>query len=375
MTSPAPNEQNNIEPNKVDPEPNNAVKSVKTKKRRRSKAARNPLVILANLVFSLLILAALGAGFGIYYLKKTFNDQGPLQQAEVIWIKPGTGIKEISTMLASSNIISNDQIFVYGIGWEQKTKALKAGEYEIPAHASMRDVMNILVLGRSIEHSITIPEGWTVTQALNRIGSNEILTGDLANEKMPPEGGLMADTVTFLRGTTRADIVRRLQQKQDKLVKDIWATRAADLPIKNINEFVTLASIVEKETGIASERPQVAAVFVNRLRKNMRLQSDPTIIYGLFGGTGKPSGRPIYRSDIDKETPYNTYRINGLPPTPIAIPGKDALMAVANPPKTEDLYFVADGTGGHAFAKTLDEHNQNVRKWREVERSGSTAPN
>lgn len=373
MTSPAPEEQKKMENKEANIAADNAVKGKKAKK--RSKAARNPFIILANLIFSLLILVALGAGFSIYYLKQTFNSPGPLQQAETIWIKQGTGIKEISTMLVNRDIISNDQIFVYGIGWEQKTKALKAGEYEIPAHASMRDVMDILVLGRSIEHTITIPEGWTVTQAVERIAANDILTGDLDKSKLPPEGSLMADTITFLRGTNRTDVMRRLQQKQDKLVKDIWATRAPDLPIKNINEFVTLASIVEKETGIASERPQVAAVFINRLRKNMRLQSDPTIIYGLFGGEGKPSGRPIYRSDIDKETPYNTYKINGLPPTPIAIPGKDALMAVANPPKTDDLYFVADGTGGHAFAKTLDEHNQNVKKWREVERSNNPSPN
>lgn len=375
MTSPAPEEQKKMENKEASIAADNAIKGEKAKIKKRSKAARNPFIILANLIFSLLILVALGAGFSIYYLKQTFNSPGPLQQAETIWIKQGTGIKEISTMLFNRDIISNDQIFVYGIGWEQKTKALKAGEYEIPAHASMRDVMDILVLGRSIEHTITIPEGWTVTQAVERIAANDILNGDLDKSKLPPEGSLMADTITFLRGTNRTDIVRRLQQKQDKLVKDIWATRAADLPIKNINEFVTLASIVEKETGIASERPQVAAVFINRLRKNMRLQSDPTIIYGLFGGNGKPSGRPIYRSDIDKETPYNTYKINGLPPTPIAIPGKDALMAVANPPKTDDLYFVADGTGGHAFAKTLDEHNQNVRKWREVERGATTTPN
>ena len=178
----------------------------------------------------------------------------------------------------------------------------------------------------------------------------------------------MANTVNFTRGTTREQIVKRLREGQQKLVADIWAKRSADLPIKNINDFVTLASIVEKETGIPSERPQVAAVFYNRLEKNMRLQSDPTVIYGLFGGKGKPSDRPIYQSDLDKETPYNTYKINGLPPTPIANPGKDALEAVANPPKTDALYFVADGTGGHVFSKTLDEHNANVRKWRALQK-------
>ena len=153
----------------------------------------------------------------------------------------------------------------------------------------------------------------------------------------------------------------------DAVLEAEWRERRADLPLHDAYDALVLASIVEKETGIASERPQVAAVFLNRLERGMRLQSDPTVIYGLFGGEGKPSDRPIYRSDLDKETPYNTYRINGLPPGPIANPGRAALEAVANPARTEDLYFVADGTGGHAFARTLDEHNANVRRWRRLE--------
>jgi UPF0755 protein len=156
--------------------------------------------------------------------------------------------------------------------------------------------------------------------------------------------------------------------QQKKLVEDVWARRNSDLPIDTVDEFVTLASIVEKETGKGDERSRVAAVFMNRLKKGMRLQSDPTIIYGLFGGKGKPADRPIYQSDLDKPTPYNTYIIDGLPPTPIANPGRAALEAVANPSETNELYFVADGTGGHVFASTLEEHNQNVARWRELEK-------
>jgi len=157
------------------------------------------------------------------------------------------------------------------------------------------------------------------------------------------------------------------------LIEQVWAKRDADLPIKTVEEFVTMASIVEKETGKDDERAHVASVFMNRLQKGMRIQSDPTIIYGLFGGDGKPADRPIYQSDLKKETPYNTYIIRGLPPGPIANPGKAALEAVANPWRTEDLYFVADGTGGHVFAKTLDEHNANVRRWRKIEAERAAA--
>ena len=185
---------------------------------------------------------------------------------------------------------------------------------------------------------------------------------------MPAEGMLAADTQRFTRGTRRQQIIDRMVAHQKELIDEIWQRRVADLPLKDVNEFVTLASIVEKETGKGDERSRVAAVFINRLKRGMRLQSDPTIIYGLFGGKGKPSDRPIFQSDIEKPTAYNTYVIDGLPPTPIANPGRAALEAVANPSRTNDLYFVADGTGGHVFADTLDQHNENVARWREIEK-------
>ena len=227
----------------------------------------------------------------------------------------------------------------------------------------MREIMELLKSGKSVMYSLTIPEGLTVEQAMQRIADQAALTGDMP-AALPLEGSLATDTLRFTRGATRQQMVDKLLADQKKLVDDVWQRRAADLPLANVEDFVTLASIVEKETGRGDERSRVAAVFLNRLAKGMRLQSDPTIIYGLFGGKGKPADRPIYQSDIQKPTPYNTYLINGLPPTPIANPGRAALEAVANPSKTDDLYFVADGTGGHVFAATLEEHNENVARYR-----------
>ena len=219
-----------------------------------------------------------------------------------------------------------------------KGGVLKAGEYEIKAGASMRDIMELLESGKSVLASLTIPEGLTVEQAFQRIAEHEALTGDMPAE-IPPEGSLIADTQRFTRGATRQQIIDKMLADQKRLVESIWNRRVSGLPLADINEFVTLASIVEKETGVADERSRVAAVFINRLNKGMRLQSDPTILYGLFGGKGRPADRPIYQSDIDKPTPYNTYVINGLPPGPIANPGRDSLEAVANPSKTERPLF------------------------------------
>jgi UPF0755 protein len=333
---------------------------------KRSRKARSQTVIFMNFIMSLMVFAAVGAGLAAYYGKHEFEKAGPASDAATFVVKRGTGMGDVATQLESRNLITDARVFRYGAKILKLEDKLKAGEYEIRAGASMRDILASLSSGKSVLHSLTIPEGLTVMQILTRIGENEVLTGDMPAE-VPPEGSLLADTQRFSRGTTRAEIIQKLMNDQKRLVDDIWARRQPDLPVKDINEFVTLASIVEKETGKADERPRVAGVFINRLNKGMRLQSDPTIIYGIYGGRGKPADVPIRRSDIDKATPYNTYQIDGLPPTPIANPGKDALEAVANPSKTEDLFFVADGTGGHVFAATLEEHNENVVRWREIE--------
>mgnify|MGYP003542223513 CR=1 FL=1 len=333
---------------------------------KRSRKARSQTVIFLNFIMSVMVFAAIGAGLGAYYGKREFEKAGPAADAATFVVKRGSGVGDVATQLENRNLITDARVFRYGAKILKLENKLKAGEYEIRAGASMRDILASLSSGKSVLHSLTIPEGLTVMQILTRIGENEVLTGDMPAD-VPPEGSLLADTQRFSRGTTRAEIVQKLMNDQKKLVDEIWARRQPNLPIKDINEFVTLASIVEKETGKADERPRVAGVFINRLNKGMRLQSDPTIIYGIYGGRGKPADVPIRRSDIDKQTPYNTYQIDGLPPTPIANPGKDALEAVANPSKTEDLFFVADGTGGHVFAPSLDEHNENVARWREIE--------
>ncbi len=343
------------------------------KKRKRSRHARSQIVVFANFMLSMLVFLVIGMGALFYFGKVQFTTEGPLSQDSTFFVKRGSGIIEISDQLERADLITDARIFRYGARAYGLEKSMKAGEYAIPARASMRDIMNIFVEGKSLMHSVTIPEGLTVQQIFDRIANSELLSGDLPKE-LPVEGSLVADTLSFTRGTPREEVVNRLKTAQAKLVDEVWAKRRDGLPVKDKNEFVTLASIVEKETGVASERPHVASVFVNRLNTGMRLQSDPTIIYGIFGGRGKPADRPIYKSDIEKETAYNTYIIKGLPPTPIANPGRDALEAVANPLDTQDLYFVADGTGGHVFAATLKEHNENVRKWREVERQRKENP-
>lgn len=339
---------------------------------RRSKRSRSQFVVFLNFVMSAVVLVAIAGFAAVWYGKHLFEAQGPLPTADTVMVRDGAGSIEIAELLERRGMITDARVFRLGLRAHENDSRLRAGEYAIPAHASMRDIMDLLVSGRSILHSVTIPEGLTVMQALKRIAEAEHLAGDMPAESLE-EGMLAADTIRFSRGMQRQEVIARLKADQQTLVESIWARRSPDLPLKDLNEFVTLASIVEKETGRGDERSRVASVFINRLQKGMRLQSDPTIVYGIFGGEGKPSDRPIYRSDIDKPTPYNTYTINGLPPGPIAIPGRASLEAVANPSKTDDLYFVADGTGGHVFAKTLEDHNANVARWRQIERQRAAA--
>ncbi len=336
--------------------------------KKRSRRARSQIVVFANFLFSLVVLVVLAAAAAVYLGKITFNQPGPTEVTTNYVVKSGTGFAEIADGLERRGIISDARVFKYAVRAYGFQNDMKAGEYEIKARASMHEIMDLLRSGKSVLHSLTIPEGLTVDQIFERIREDEVLTGELPS-MMPEEGSLFANTLRFSRGTTREEIVKKMQADQKKLVEDIWERRDPSIPVKTIDEFVTLASIVEKETGKADERPRVAAVFINRLNKKMRLQSDPTIIYGLFGGKGKPSDRPILKSDLETPTPYNTYTMNGLPPGPIANPGRDALEAVAHPSQTKDLYFVADGTGGHVFAETLEEHNDNVKRWREVEKN------
>ena len=243
---------------------------------------------------------------------------------------------------------------------------LKPGEYEFRKNASLRDVIGTIVEGKVVQHAVTIPEGLTSEQIVARLSDNDIFTGSVS--EMPREGTLLPETYKFPRGTTREQVIQRMQQSQKRVLAEIWERRNPDIPVKTPEQLVTLASIVEKETGKADERSRVAAVFVNRLRQKMKLQSDPTIIYGLVGGKGT-LGRPIKRSEIMQPSPYNTYVVDGLPPGPIANPGRASLEATANPARTRDLFFVADGTGGHTFTETYDQHQKNVAKLRAMEKA------
>ncbi len=332
----------------------------------RSRKARSQVVVFLNFVMTAVVLLTVVAVGMVYYATEAYHEPGPLQTNTNFIVRNGAGIAEIAANLERGNVVSDGRIFRFVSQAYLDNDTLKAGEYEIKAHATMKEIMELLKSGRSILYSVSLPEGLTVKQMFARLLDDPVLEGDLP-AGLPAEGTLRPDTYKFSRGTKRAEILQQMMTAQEKLVDQIWERRDSDLPIKTRAEFLTLASIVEKETGRADERPRVASVFINRLEKNMRLQSDPTIIYGIFGGDGKPADRPIYKSDLDRETPYNTYVIRGLPPTPIANPGRAALEAVANPSRTPDLYFVADGTGGHIFAETLDEHNANVKRWRKVE--------
>ncbi|WP_084174513.1 endolytic transglycosylase MltG [Afifella pfennigii] len=333
----------------------------------RSRQAKHPLVVTLNFFIMIAVLGVLFVAGALYFGKQRFLAEGPLEEPKTVLISRGSGVETIARQLKRNNVIDNELVFTMGVRLYDVGGSLQWGEYLFEPRVSMREVMEILSSGKSILHSVTIPEGLTSAEIVARLKANEVLVGDI--EEMPPEGSLLPETYKFTRGMTRQQIVDQMRRAHDRLVDEIWSRRQPGLPVEDKGEFVTLASIVEKETGKADERPRVAAVFINRLQRGMRLQSDPTIIYGIFGGEGKPSDRPILRSDIDTKTDYNTYQIDGLPPGPIANPGRAALEAVANPSRTDDLYFVADGTGGHVFATTLDEHNRNVARWRRIERA------
>lgn len=311
-------------------------------------------------------LAALGAL--LYHL---YDRPGPLGVSRTVAIPKGEGRIEIAERLEREGVISNRWAFIAShlmqnwLGREGKRLELKAGEYEIKKNASMREVAELIAEGKSVLYKISLPEGLTSQQIVERLKAEPNLTGDIT--EVPAEGTLLPDTYRFSKGMARQEIVDRMKSEQQRLLASLWESRVADLPIDSPEKAVILASIVEKETGRADERHRVAGVFVNRLRKPMRLQSDPTIIYGIVGGQGS-LGRPITRDDIEQKTAYNTYRINGLPPGPICNPGRPAIEATLNPAKTTDLYFVADGSGGHKFSATLDEHNDAVANWRKVER-------
>jgi UPF0755 protein len=289
---------------------------------------------------------------------------GPLAADKVVVIEREDDGGPIGDQLEHAGVIDSAIWFSAMTLIDGSRGALKRGEYAFRAGASLRQVEAELISGKVVLHSLTIPEGLTSDQVVERLRDNDVLVGEI--KEPPREGSILPETYKFARGETRQALLSVMEKAQAKAVDEIWAKRAPDLPIKSPGELVTLASIVEKETGKADERPRVAGVFINRVRRHMKLESDPTIVYGLAFGKGT-LGHPISKAELEMATPYNTYIISGLPPGPICNPGKAALEAVANPTASKELFFVADGTGGHAFAETLDQHLKNVAHWRQIE--------
>ncbi len=318
---------------------------------------------LLSLLVSLAMLALItGAGL-LWYGQQRFEAPGPATAALEVEIPPGSGLNAIARRLEAAGAIESADIFRLGTRVLRAERGLKAGEYAIAPGASMADILAQLQGGDIIERRVTVPEGLTSLQIVRLLRETPRLTGEI--EAIPPEGSLAPETYFFTAGESRADLLARMRAAQVEILDTLWESRAPDLPFDTKEEALILASIVEKETGVSSERARVAGVFVNRLRRGMRLQTDPTVIYGIAGGEGLD--RPISRADLRDRNPYNTYVIDGLPPTPIAHPGRASIAATLNPAGTTDLYFVADGTGGHAFARTLAEHNRNVQRWRRIE--------
>ncbi|HRX39002.1 MAG TPA: endolytic transglycosylase MltG, partial [Parvularculaceae bacterium] len=311
------------------------------------------------------LLATASLGVGGYFAYREAAKPGPLAENTVILLRPGVSVSTIADELEAAGAVRYPALFIAVVRVKGVQSVLKAGEYEIPAEASVLDIVDLLVKGKSILHTLTAAEGLTTAQILRIIEGDEILAGEIT--LTPAEGELLPETYSYTRGETRDGVIRMMMKARNDVLDELWDGRALDLPFNTRDEAVILASIVEKETAVPDERPLIASVYVNRLKKGMRLESDPTVIYGVTGG--EPLKRGLRVSELKKETPYNTYVVKGLPPTPIANPGRAAIEAVLNPADTDYIFFVADGTGGHAFSSTLAEHNRNVIRWRQVERN------
>jgi UPF0755 protein len=318
---------------------------------------------LGALLGIVLLVAAFGGGTAWWALH-VFDAPGPNADDVVVVLPRGIGLQGIGERLGQAGVIAHPEAWALTVKALGEGQGLKAGEYRFRSRITPREAMLKLRDGDVVIRRLTVPEGWTTRQALALIAATEGLDGPTPDGI--EEGSLLPETYRFSWGDQRSQMVERMRRGMAEAIDRLWLGRADNLPFKTRREALVLASIVEKETGLASERPRIAAVFVNRLRLGMKLQSDPTVIYGLTRGAG-PLDRPLSRADLAQGTPWNTYAIDALPPTPIALPGLDAIRAVLNPDRTDDLYFVADGSGGHAFAKSLADHNRNVARYRALQ--------
>ena len=322
--------------------------------------------LAANALTILIVLGIALAGV-IAWGVNQYRAEGPLTEPTEVSIPRGASLPRAAEILAEAGAISDPRIFRLGARYGDMQARIQAGEFEIPAGASMESVLRCLVdqsTCRRVIYQVTVVEGSTSWQVVQQLNAIDTLTGEIT--EIPPEGTLAPETYQTNRGDDRAAILKRMRDAQSAILETAWANRAEGLPISSPEEALILASIIEKETGVPEERRRVASVFVNRLKRGMRLQTDPTVIYGITEGKGV-LGRGLTRSELDRRTDWNTYQIDGLPPTPIANPGRASIEAAVNPLETRDLYFVADGSGGHAFAENLGEHTRNVQKWRRIE--------
>ncbi len=305
-----------------------------------------------------------GAG-GAWYGRAAYNRPGPLENSRAVLVPHGS-LGQVGEALVQAGVVENVLAFRAAAILTFLNGPLHAGELAFLEHASLREVLLVLRTAKPVQHKLTIPEGLTAVQIARLLGKSEALTGD---DPTPQEGAMLPQTYAFDYGATRASIVERASVAMQRTLAQAWASRAPDLPLTSPTELLILASMVERETARPEERPHIAAVYLNRLRKGMRLQADPTVIYAVSNGLGTLD-RPLSKADLDSPSPYNTYRVNGLPPGPIASPGLASIEAVARPEATDDLYFVADGTGGHAFSTTLEDHLKNVARWRALSPPG-----
>jgi len=325
------------------------------------------LRLIERIALLLVVLLFLAGGSAAWFWH-AFTAAGPLSDEKVVVIPKGVGLSGIAKVLSDAGVIENPLVFKIGVRLTDGGQPLHAGEFKFPTSVSPRGAARVLIEDHPVLHRVTVAEGLTVSEAYDVLVAAPDLQGPMP--PLPPEGTLMPETYFFVLGDTRAQIVDRMRSDMQSALADLWVKRDKDLPLASPDEAVTMASLVEKETAKDDERPRVAAVFYNRMKKGMALQSDPTVIFALTDGKGKLD-RTLTGADLKTDSPYNTYIITGLPPGPIANPGLAALKAVLHPAKTKELYFVADGTGGHAFAETLEQHNQNVAKWRKLQKDAA----